>query len=90
MQTGAQPRLNVPPPRGAVLRLTTQLPWSVTLSNVDVEIADRVGPELTLGRRFVVDLRRTRDPVTPRQGPQALLTMLYRSTERPCRRGAAI
>jgi hypothetical protein len=30
------------------------------------------------------------DPVAPSQGPQALLTMLYRSTDRRCRRGAAM
>ena len=28
------------------------------------------------------------DPVAPSQSPQALLTMLYRSTDRLCRRGA--
>ena len=30
------------------------------------------------------------DPVAPGQGPQALLTMLYRSTDRLCRCGAAV
>src|SRR5579864_6102487 len=136
------------------------------LSNVDVEIADRVGLELALGWCVVVDLRQTRDPVTMQaamqrragqmrdrrlqgiktiierqervpaesddyrlllkrqhrrlrmlrtgrqigdrtallplgdglridpvassQGPQALLTMLYRSTDRRRRRGAAM
>ena len=30
------------------------------------------------------------DPVPPRQDSQALLTMLYRSTERRCRRGAPV
>jgi len=29
------------------------------------------------------------DPVTPSRGPQPLLTMLYRSTDRRCRCGAA-
>src|SRR5271170_5984614 len=30
------------------------------------------------------------DPVAPRKGPQALLTTLYRSTDRLCRGGAAV
>src|ERR1700692_2251189 len=30
------------------------------------------------------------DPVAPGQSPQARLTMLYRSTDRRCRRGAAV
>src|ERR1700692_1945359 len=30
------------------------------------------------------------DPVAPCQSPQARLTMLYRSTDRRCRRGAAV
>jgi hypothetical protein len=36
--------------------------------------------------RSIIELR----PVAPSQGPQALLTMLYRSTDRRCRRGAAM
>src|ERR1700680_4042045 len=37
-----------------------------------------------LGNRLWVD------PVAPGQSPQARLTMLYRSTDRLCRRGAAV
>src|SRR6478752_5838574 len=42
----------------------------------------RRAPSLPLGHRLLVDA------VALRQSPQALLTMLYRSTNRLCRRGA--
>jgi hypothetical protein len=44
-------------------------------------IRDR-GPPFPLGDRLLID------SVALRQRPRARLTMLYRSTERPCRRGA--
>jgi hypothetical protein len=34
------------------------------LGEVDMEIADRIGLELALGRRFAFDLRQPRDPMT--------------------------
>src|SRR4029077_2135187 len=46
-------------------------------------VRDR-GPPLPLGDRLLID------PVALRQSPQALLTMLYRSTDRLCRRGASM
>ena len=46
-------------------------------------IGDR-GPGLPLGDRLLID------PVALRQRSQALLTMLYRSTDRLCRRGAPV
>ena len=45
------------------------------------QVGDR-GPLLPLGDGLLVD------PVAPGERPQALLTMLYRSTDRLCRRGA--
>src|SRR5262249_9765339 len=45
------------------------------------EVGDR-GPLLPFGNGLLVD------PVAFSQHPQALLTMLYRSTDRLCRRGA--
>ena len=42
------------------------------------------GPSLPLGDGLGVD------PMTLRQAPQALLTMLYRSTDRRCRCGAPV
>ena len=44
----------------------------------------RRGPILPLGDRLLVD------PVPPGQHPQALLTMLYRSTDRRSRAGASV
>src|SRR5580658_47349 len=45
------------------------------------EIGDRC-PALPFGHGLLID------SITLRQRPQALLTMLYRSTDRLCRRGA--
>jgi hypothetical protein len=60
------------------------------LGDIDVEVADRVGLELALPGLAVFDVRQPRDAVAPRKRPQALLTMLYRSTDRLCRCGAAV
>jgi len=57
---------------------------SPIVSTVDFRCLGPVGrsvTELRFGLRI--------DPVASSQGPQALLTMLYRSTDRRCRRGAA-
>src|SRR5207248_501707 len=60
------------------------------LSDIDMEIADRVGFEFSFLGALVLNLRQARDAMAASQGPQALLTILYRSTDRRCRCGAAV
>ena len=63
-------------------RLPTTEPWNGLLGP-GRHIGDR-RPLLPLRHGLLVD------PVALGQSPQALLTMLYRSTDRLCRRGAAV
>src|SRR5258708_6886570 len=57
---------------------------------IDMEEADRIAVELLPPGLVAFHLGQPVDAMPPRQRPQTLLTMLYRSTDRLCRCGAPV